>query len=62
MENKKVIQISLDIVVGSECNGYELADEVCAELNRRGFTVVAAGFQCDLTEDYMGYQPDLFRR
>lgn len=53
MDNKKrVIQISLDIIVGSECDGMELADNVADELNRRGFRVIGAGFQEDMTEIY----------
>lgn len=59
MENKRVLQISLDIVVGCECDGYDLADEVMAELNRRAFNVVGAGFQEDMTDEYMEYFPNL---
>lgn len=49
---KRVKQISLDIVVGSDTDGEELAEEVMNELERRGFRVLGAGFQCDLTDDY----------
>jgi ribose 5-phosphate isomerase RpiB len=51
-DNKRVLQVSLDIIVGSECDGVELAEEVANELERRGFTVVGAGFQEDMTECY----------
>ena len=61
MENKKrVLQISLDIVVGNECDGTELAEEVAEELEMRGFTVLGAGFQDDLTECYEDNYPELF--
>ena len=60
MENKKrVLQISLDILVGPECNGMELADDVADELERRGFRVVGAGFQEDMTETYEDCYPEL---
>lgn len=53
MEDKKrILQISLDIVVGCKCDGMELADDVADELERRGFRVVGAGFQEDMTEIY----------
>ena len=56
---KRVIQISLDIVVGHECDGMELADDVADELNRRGFKVVGAGFQDDMTDCYEENYPNL---
>lgn len=59
MENKRVLQISLDIVVGCDCDGYDLADEALAELNKRGFNVVGAGFQEDMTDEYIEYYPHL---
>lgn len=63
MENKtRVVQISLDIVVGCECDGFELADDVRNELNRRGFTILGAGFQEDMTELYEEHYPDLLLR
>ena len=58
-DKKRVVQISLDIVVGCECDGAELADDVRDELNRRGFTVVGAGFQADMTELYEKQYPEL---
>lgn len=59
MKNKRVVQISLDIVVGCECDGMELADNVADELERRGYRVVGAGFQDDVTESYVEYYSDL---
>lgn len=60
--NKRVLQISLDIIVGSECDGDELAKEVAQELNRRGFTVLGAMFQEDMTETYVEYYPELLTK
>ena len=51
---RRVVQISLDIVVGYECDGTELAEEVADELERRGYIVFGAGFQADVTESYKG--------
>lgn len=59
MGNKRVLQIRLDIVVDCDCDGYDLADEVMAELNRRAFNVVGASFSTDVTEFYERYYPDL---
>jgi ribose 5-phosphate isomerase RpiB len=50
--NKRVIQISLDVVVGSECDGFNFADEIADELEKHGYRVVGAGFQEDMTELY----------
>ena len=50
--NKRVVQISLDIVVGNDCDGCKLAEFVADELNMRGYTVIGAGFQEDVTEYY----------
>ena len=61
MESKKrVLQISLDIVVGPECDGVELADDVAYELIRRGYKVVGASFQEDMTECYEANYPEAF--
>lgn len=63
MENKsRVLQISLDIVVGCECDGIELANDVRDELNRRGFTILGADFQEDMTEIYEKHYSDLLYR
>ena len=59
MNNKRVLQISLDIVVGCKCDGYELCDDVMDELNKRGFKVVGADFQDDMTETYEEQYPEL---
>lgn len=60
-DKKRVIQISLDIVVGDECDGMELADDIADELNRRGFRVVGAGFQEDMTGIYKEQYPELIK-
>ena len=61
MKNKsRVVQISLDIVVGCECDGIELAENVSYELERRGFKVIGAGFQEDMTEYYEENYPEVF--
>ena len=61
MVNKmRVLQISLDIVVGIECDGEDLAENVANELERRGFSVVGAGFQDDMTECYAEHYTELF--
>ena len=62
MENKKrVLQISLDILVGPECDGEELAENVANELERRGYRVVGAGFQDDMTECYKEHYTELLK-
>lgn len=54
MENNdtRVKQISLDVVVGSETDGEDLATQIQNELERRGYTIYGSGFQADLTEEY----------
>ena len=49
---KRVKQISLDILVGPECDGEDLAQVVKKELEKRGFTILGAGFQFDMTDVY----------
>ena len=56
---KKVKQISLDILVGPECDSEELAQTVQEELERRGFTILGAGFQFDMTDIYKSLYPEL---
>ena len=48
----KIYRISLDIVVGSNADGEELAEEAAMELERHGFRVVGIGLQDDVTEEY----------
>ena len=48
----KVLQISLDIAVGPECKGKDLAKEITKELSKRGFTIMGAEFQKDITAYY----------
>lgn len=50
--NERVKQISLDIVVGPETDGEELAEQVKEELERRGYTIFGVGFNADLTNEY----------
>lgn len=57
----RVKQVSLDILVGDKCDGLELCDDVACELNRRGFTVIGAGFQEDMTEFYEEHYPELLK-
>lgn len=57
----KVKSIVLDIIVGDQCDGFDLAEEVSNELNRRGFNVVGAGFNEDMTAYYEEYQPELLK-
>ena len=56
---KRVVQIALDILVGCKCDGDELAEEVAGELERRGFMVLGAGFQEDMTELYKEHFPEM---
>ena len=57
----KVKQISLDIVVGDECDGCDLAEDVADELERRGYRVVGAGFQEDMTDYYEEHYYELLK-
>lgn len=53
MESKKrVVQVSLDIVVGCQCDGEDLAEQIADELETRGYRVVGAGFKDDVTVYY----------
>ena len=56
---KRVKQVSLDVVVGPNVDGEELAQEIRAELERRCFTVLGAGFQDDLTDLYKEHFPKM---
>lgn len=58
---KRVKQISLDIVVGSETDGEELAETIANELERRGYRIVGAGFQDDMTDVYKEHYPQLLK-
>ena len=51
---KRVKQISLDILIDESIDGEDLAQTVRIELEEYGLglTVLGAGFQCDLTEEY----------
>lgn len=48
----KILRITQDILVGSECDGEELAEDVANELERRGFTIVGSGILDDVTNIY----------
>ena len=56
---KRVKQVSLDVVVGENCDGEELAQEIADELERHGFVVLGAGFQYDLTDEYKEHFPKM---
>ena len=53
----RVKQISLDVLVGPDVDGEELAQDIANELEKQGFLVLGAGFQCDLTDDYKEHFP-----
>lgn len=56
---KRVVQISLDIVVNHDQDGYKLADHIADELIRCGYMIVGADFQEDMTECYEEQYPEL---
>ena len=56
---KRVKQISLDVLVGPEVDGESLALDIQVELERRGFRILGAAFQEDMTEIYEESYPDL---
>ena len=56
---KRVIQISLDIVVNPDQDGDRVSDHIADELIRCGYMVVGAGFQEDMTECYEEQYPEL---
>lgn len=58
----KIKQISLDIRVGDGCDGFDLAEDVADELERRGYRVVGVGFQEDMTEYYEENYPELLKK
>lgn len=60
--DKRVLQISLDILVGPDCDEIKLADTVQQELNRRGFNVLSASSEDNLTEIYFEQYPELFTK
>lgn len=61
MEDKKrVIQISLDILVGENVDGFSIGDEVADELERHGFIVLGASFADDMTDFYKRNCPEIF--
>ena len=60
--DKCVLQISLDILVGPDCDGTKLAKTVEQELNRRGFNVLGASFVDNMTETYIEQYPELLTK
>lgn len=55
----RVKQISFDIVVDSDVDGEELAEDIANELEGIGYRVLGAGFKDDLTEEYKEYFPKM---
>jgi hypothetical protein len=49
---KRVLQISIDIVVDAEYDGMALADDVVAELSKRNFAIIGGDFTGDMTKHY----------
>ena len=49
---KRVVQISIDIMVDDTVNGDSLAEEIAVVLENRQFDVLGACFSADLTEEY----------
>lgn len=49
---KTVKQISLDVLVGKTADGECVAEQIRNELEMRGYTILGAGFQADLSQEY----------
>lgn len=51
---KRVLQVSLDVLIDESIDGEDLAQAIRMELEEYGLglTILGAGFQCDLTEKY----------
>lgn len=58
--NKRVVQISLDILAGENVDGFSIGDEVADELERHGFIVLGASFVDDMTDFYKRNCPKVF--
>ena len=58
----RVVQISLDVVVGDKCEVKYLGSEVADELNRRGYWVIDSDFENDVTDFYRTHYPELFSK
>ena len=56
---KRVKQVSLDVLAGPYIDGEELAEHIADELERRGFRILGAGFQDDLTDEYKEHFPKM---
>lgn len=57
---KRVKQISFDVLVNENIDGCDLAEEIADFLEANGYRVLGAGFQDDMTEEYIESNPDLF--
>lgn len=51
-EIKKVKQISLDVLIDKDIDGYELAEEIAKFLELNDYVILGADCQEDLTEIY----------
>ena len=49
---KRGVQLSFDMVIGKDVDGFEMAEYVSEELRKIGFIVVGADFKEDMTELY----------
>lgn len=58
----RVVQISLDIVVGDKCEVEYLGSEVADELDRGGYWVIDSDFENDVTDFYRTHYPELFSK
>ena len=58
---KRVVQLSFDMVIGKDVDCFEMAEYVAEELKKIGFRVVGAGFQEDMTELYEEMYPNLIK-
>lgn len=59
MEDKRVIRINIDVVVGAECDTDNASSCIAHELNRRGFTAINSEFNSDVTDFYKTHRPKL---
>lgn len=56
---KKVKQISFDILVDENVDGCDFAEEVADFLEANGYKVLGAGFQEDMTDEYIEHYSEL---
>lgn len=62
--SKRVLQVSLDILIDESIDGEDLAKAIRTELEEHGLglTVLGAGYQYDLTEEYKKCYPDTMKK